>query len=169
YVLRDMADPAGGFYSTEDADSDGEEGKFYVWNRAQLIEALGPTDGNPFADAFDVSEVGTFEHGLSVLHPITSQAPHLLEQFGRTLRAVRARRVRPGRDEKIVTAWNGLLLRTLAEAAPVLDRPDLLEAAKQSATFLLTTMRRPDGRLYRTWKPGHTARINGYLEDYATV
>src|SRR5262249_9897615 len=75
----------------------------------------------------------------------------------------------PGRDDKIVTAWNGLMLRTLAEAAPVLDRPDLLEAAKRSATFLLTTMRRPDGRLYRTWKPGHPARINGYLEDYATV
>ncbi len=77
--------------------------------------------------------------------------------------------MRPGRDDKIVTAWNGLLLRALAEAAPVLDRPDLLQAAARSATFLLTTMRRPDGRLYRTWKPGHAARIDGYLEDYATV
>jgi uncharacterized protein YyaL (SSP411 family) len=169
YVLRDMADPGGGFYSTEDADSDGEEGKFYVWSRAQLIDALGPTDGPAFADAFDVSETGTFEHGLSVLHPITSQAPLLLERFGPILREVRARRVRPGRDDKIVTAWNGLMLRTLADAAPVLDRSDLLEAAKRSAAFLLTTMRRPDGRLCRTWKPGHPARINGYLEDYANV
>jgi uncharacterized protein YyaL (SSP411 family) len=169
YLLRDMADPAGGFYSTEDADSEGEEGKFYVWNRTQLIDALGPADGRAFADAFDVSEAGTFEHGLSVLHPITSQAPALLERFGPVLREVRGRRVRPGRDDKIITAWNGLVLRTLAEAAPVLDRPDLLEAATRSASFLLTTMRRPDGRLYRTWKPGYPARINGYLEDYASV
>ncbi|MBV9358818.1 MAG: thioredoxin domain-containing protein [Chloroflexi bacterium] len=169
YVLREMTDPGGGFYSTEDADSEGQEGKFYVWNRAQLIDALGPADGRAFAAAFDVSEAGSFEHGFSVLHPIASQAPSLRDRFGTALREVRARRVRPGRDDKIVTAWNGLMLRTLADAAPVLDRPDLLQAAERAATFLLTTMRRPDGRLYRTWKPGHPARINGYLEDYATV
>ncbi|MGI9145450.1 MAG: thioredoxin domain-containing protein [Chloroflexota bacterium] len=182
YVLRDMTDPSGGFYSTEDADSGGEEGAFYIWRPAQLHELLGEADARVFGAFYDVEERGNFEGRASILHV---QDTHLqvagrlglsevelrrvLDRSCKLLFEARTRRERPARDEKVLAAWNGLMLRALAEAARVLGRADFLEAAVNNATFLLSTMRRPDGAMYRTWKPGHAARLNGYLEDQANV
>ncbi len=182
YVLRDMTDPSGGFYSTEDADSEGEEGKFYVWTPAELEAALGAEDARLFSAFYDVKQPGNFERRASILHmqhtPVeiaqklsVTEARLLaaLERGRAQLFEVRARRVRPARDEKVLAAWNGMLLRAVAEAASILARPDFLEAAERNAAFLVEVMRGQDGRLYRTWKPGREAHLNGYLEDYANV
>ena len=182
YVLRDMTDPSGGFYSTEDADSEGEEGKFYVWTPAEVRQLLGEEDARLFSAFYDVATPGNFEGRASILHmdytPL-ELAPKLgvteaellaaLERGRQVLFEARSRRVRPARDEKVLASWNGLMLRALAEAGAVLNRPDFLAAATRNAQFLLEHMRRPDGALHRTWKPGHTARLNGYLEDHANV
>src|SRR5919204_4774316 len=182
YVLRDMTDPSGGFYSTEDADSEGEEGKFYVWTPAEVRDLLGEEDARLFSAFYDVATPGNFEGRASILHmdytPL-ELAPKLgvteaellaaLERGRQVLFEARSRRARPARDEKVLAAWNGLMLRALAEAGSVLNQPDFLSAAIRNAEFLLATMRRADGALYRTWKPGHAARLNGYLEDHANV
>ncbi len=182
YILRDMTDPSGGFYSTEDADSEGEEGKFYVWRPGEIRDLLGDEDARLFCAFYDVSDSGNFEHGASILHmdhtPL-QVAPQLavteaellaaLERGRRILFEARSRRVRPARDEKVLAAWNGMLLRALAEAARVLGRQDFLLAAVHNAEFLLEHMRAPDGAMLRTWKPGHAARLQGYLEDQANV
>ena len=183
YVLRDMTDPSGGFYSTEDADSEGEEGKFYIWTLAELVELLGEADARVFGAFYDVQQVGNFEHGRASILRVDDTPAQVAERLGiaeadvratldrgrRVLFEARARRVRPARDEKVLASWNGLMLRALAEAARVLDRPDFLAAAARNAEFLLSTMRAPDGAMLRTWKPGHAARLNGYLEDQANV
>jgi uncharacterized protein YyaL (SSP411 family) len=182
YVLRDMTDPSGGFYSTEDADSEGEEGAFYVWRPAELRALLGDEDARVFGEYYDVRQPGNFEGRASILHvddPPAELAARLglaeadllrtLERGRQVLFEARAKRVRPARDEKVLAAWNGMMLRAVAEAARVLGRTDFLEAALKNADFLLSTMRRPDGVMYRTWKPGHAARLNGYLEDQANV
>jgi uncharacterized protein YyaL (SSP411 family) len=182
YVLRDMTDPSGGFYSTEDADSEGEEGKFYVWTLAEVMDLLGPEDGRLFAAFYDVSEPGNFEHRASILHmprtplecALTLGVPEAellaaVERGRQKLFEARSKRVRPGRDEKVLAAWNGMLLRALAEAGQAFGRAEFLDAARASARFLLETMRAPDGAMRRTWKPGHSARLNGYLEDQANV
>jgi len=182
YLLRDMADPSGGFYSTEDADSEGEEGKFYVWTPDELRDLLGEEDARLVGAFYDVTPHGNFEHGTSILHMSATpeqvasrlgvpdtELLRALERARQVLFEARARRLRPGRDEKILAAWNGMLLRALAEAGSVLGRADVLQAATRCAEFLLGQMRRPDGALLRTWKPGHQARLNGYLEDHANV
>jgi uncharacterized protein len=182
YVLRDMTDPSGGFYSTEDADSEGEEGKFYVWTPAEVRQLLGEEDARLFSAFYDVATPGNFEGRASILHMDSTPlevAPKLgvteaellaaLERGRQVLFEARSTRVRPARDEKVLASWNGLMLRALAEAGAVLNRPDFLAAATRNAQFLLDHMRRPDGALHRTWKPGHTARLNGYLEDHANV
>jgi uncharacterized protein YyaL (SSP411 family) len=182
YVLRDMTDPSGGFYSTEDADSEGEEGAFYIWRPAELHDLLGDADARVFGAFYDVQQPGNFEGRASILHvddTPTELAARLglseddvlraLERGRKVLFEARALRERPARDEKVLASWNGMMLRALAEAARVLDRTDFLHAALRNADFLLSTMRRPDGAMYRTWKPGHTARLNGYLEDQANV
>jgi uncharacterized protein YyaL (SSP411 family) len=182
YVLRDMTDPSGGFYSSEDADSEGEEGKFYVWTPAEVTEQLGSADARLFCAFYDIREPGNFEGRASILRMQRTPfelAPELgvtevellaaLERGRSVLFEARSSRVRPARDEKVLASWNGLMLRAMAEAASVLNRPDLLRAAERNAAFLLDVMRGPDGRMHRTWKPGHAARLNGYLEDYANV
>jgi uncharacterized protein len=182
YVLRDMTDPGGGFYSTEDADSEGEEGKFYVWTPAELTALLGEKEARLFGEFYDVKQPGNFERRASILHmDFTSlelatrlgvaEAEILAAiEGGRSLLfEARSRRVRPARDEKVLAAWNGMLLRALAEAAAVLGRQDFLQAALSNAEFLLGSMCAPDGAMHRTWKPGHAARLNGYLEDQANV
>jgi uncharacterized protein YyaL (SSP411 family) len=182
YVLRDMTDPSGGFYSSEDADSEGEEGKFYLWTPAEVAEILGPTDARLFSAFYDIREPGNFERRASILQMQRTPfelAPELgvtevellaaLERGRALLFEARSRRVRPARDEKVLAGWNGLMLRAIAEAASVLNRQDFLQAAERNAAFLLDKMRGPDGRMHRTWKPGHAARLNGYLEDYANV
>ena len=180
YIIRDMTDRSGGFYSSEDADSEGEEGKFYVWTRAEVVDILGEQDGEVFCEFFDVTQEGNFEHGHSILN-----TPRSLEEFagekGRGIDEVsrivhtgkrklfnsRERRVRPGRDDKSLAAWNGLMLTAFAEAANILGRDDYRQVAVRNAEFLTTQLMR-DGRLLRTYKAGQ-AKLNGYLEDYAYV
>jgi uncharacterized protein YyaL (SSP411 family) len=182
YVLRDLADPGGGVYSTEDADSEGVEGKFYVWTPAEVTRLLGEADARAVCAFYDVTERGNFEHGTSILHmPRTpeevaqelgltdSEVLSAIERGRQVLFEARQQRVRPGRDDKVLTAWNGMFLRALAEAACVLGNAEFRDAAVRNAEFLLGTMRGPDGRLFRTWKPGHAPKLKGYLEDYANL
>ena len=186
YVLREMTDPSGGFYSSQDADSEGEEGKFFVWRPAELRRILG-TDAGVIGRYYGVTEGGNFE-GANILH-VPQEAPAFAEDCGMTpdafeellqrckakLYQARERRVHPGRDDKVITAWNGLMLRAFAEAALAFDDARYHEAAKRNADFLLDALM-PDGRLLRSWKPALSgvdgdgvARINGYLEDYAML
>jgi len=176
YVVREMLSPEGGFYSTQDADSEGEEGKFFLWTPAEIEAALLPDDAQLFMLYYDVTPQGNFE-GKNILHveqdaqTIADKAQVSLENLQASLQLsrerlfkVREKRVRPGRDEKILTSWNGLMLRSFAEAARYLDRPDYLQVAINNAEFLLRELYR-NGRLLRTYKDGH-AHLNGYLEDY---
>ncbi|CAN5850317.1 thioredoxin domain-containing protein [soil metagenome] len=179
YVLRDMTSEEGGFYSAEDADSEGVEGKFYIWTPDELEAALDPDEANLAARYWDVTEGGNFE-GRSILH-VPRPPEAVADEFGLSgeelwerivgirgkLFAVREGRVRPGRDEKILAAWNGLMLRSFALAARVTGREDYREAAVKNATFILEKLKE-DGRIHRSYKDGR-ARFNGYLEDYAMV
>jgi uncharacterized protein len=179
YVVREMRSPAGGFYSTQDADSEGEEGKFFVWTPAEVQSVLGEADARLFCRYFDVSEAGNFE-GRNILN-VPRDADVVASQLGveyeaflaaidrgrQKLLAARERRVHPGRDDKILTAWNGLMLQGFAEASAVLARPDYAQVAVSNAGFLLAALRR-DGKLLRTHKDGQS-KLNGYLEDYANL
>ena len=179
YVLREMTSPEGGFYSTQDADSEGHEGKFFVWDPAEVFEALGQEEGNLFCRFFGVTPAGNFE-GRNILN--ISQLPvefarengisedSLIERIDRGRAALfqkRESRVKPGRDDKILTAWNGLMMRSFAEAANAFGRVDYLDAAQRNATFLMGSLH-VDGRLRRSFKDGR-ARHNGFLEDYACL
>ncbi|MFO7683654.1 MAG: thioredoxin domain-containing protein [Chloroflexota bacterium] len=180
FVLREMRHEQGGFYSSYDADSEGEEGKFYVWQPAEIRAALGE-DADLFMHYYDVSARGNWE-GKNILHvsrPPEAVAAHFqigvdelkarLANSRQKLYEVRAGRVWPGLDDKVLTAWNGLMLAAFAEAGRILPRPDYVQAAKANAEFLYQTMRQPNGsgRLLRTWKAGAEAKYNAYLEDYA--
>jgi hypothetical protein len=165
YLLRDMADPAGGFYSAEDADSEGHEGKFYVWTAGEIRAVLG-ADADRALAYWGVDRGSNFE-GKSNLFLAAEPDPESIAPLRRQLFAARARRVRPGRDDKVLAAWNGLACRAFAEAGRALGRADYVAAAVRNAEFLLGAMRR-DGRLLRSWKNGE-ARLRGYLEDYAMV
>ena len=179
YVLREMTDSQGGFYSAQDADSEGEEGKFFVWTPEELIDVLGDEDARVFSGYFGVTPNGNFE-GKNILNvprdPEAFAAEHQLdpEQLdgviarGRNkLLDVRERRVHPLLDDKVLASWNGLMLRSFAEVGAALGRPDYLEAAVKNAQFLTTVMR-PQGRLLRTYRNGE-AKLLGYLEDYSCV
>lgn len=178
FVVREMRHESGGFYSSYDADSEGEEGKFYVWTSAEIRAALGP-DADLFMFAYDVSDRGNWE-GRNILNrprdPAEVAALYELDEAElerrlsanrQTLYAVRAGRVWPGLDDKVLTAWNGLMLAAFAEAGRALNRPDYTEIATWNAEFLWANLRQDDGRLLRSWKTGAGARYNGYLEDYA--
>jgi uncharacterized protein YyaL (SSP411 family) len=177
YVLREMTDPAGGFYSTQDADSEGHEGKFFVWDIKEIQSALGDTAASGFCDYYNITEPGNFEgknipnitrslEDVAVAHNISvSELATSLNESKRILFELRESRIKPDRDEKVLTAWNGLMLASFAEAGVVLDRPDYTDAARRNAEFVLANLRR-DGVLLRTWKGG-VAKFNGYLEDYA--
>jgi hypothetical protein len=166
YVLRDMTDPAGGFYSAEDADSEGHEGKFYVWTADEIRAALTPEDAEVALAYWGVDRGPNFE-GTSILYVAGEPAPERVASARQTLFQIRERRVRPGRDDKVLAAWNGLMCRAFAEAGRALGRPDYVQAAVRNAEFLLSGMR-ANGRLLRTWKGGR-AKLNAYLEDYALV
>jgi uncharacterized protein YyaL (SSP411 family) len=157
YLLRDMRDPAGGFFSSEDADSEGEEGKFYVWDHAEFT-AVAPEA----AGWFGVSERGNWE-GTNILIAASDDPP---EDARAKLLEVRSRRVRPGLDDKVLTSWNGLALAAFAEAGAAFGRPDLVEAARAAAGFVLDRMRDGNGRLLHAYKDGR-ASVLGMLEDYA--
>jgi uncharacterized protein YyaL (SSP411 family) len=174
YVVREMFAPEGGFYSTQDADSnplrsgddrsEGEEGKFFVWTPDEIRGVLGD-EADAFRAAYGVSRHGNFE-GKNILELIgdVDQRPTLAEAR-RKLFEAREKRVHAGRDEKILASWNGLMLAAFAEAARALDRHDYREVAERNADFLLRELRQENGRLLRTWKAGE-AKLHGYLEDY---
>jgi uncharacterized protein YyaL (SSP411 family) len=177
FVARELTDPHGGFYATLDADTEGHEGLFYSWTAEELEKALGATDAEIAKTWFNVSPGGNFE-GRTVLatpRTIADVADRLgitekklttaLQRIKKKLLKARERRERPGRDEKVITGWNGLMLKAFADGSRILDRPDFGEIAERNAAFVLEHLQR-DGRLLRSWKDGD-ARIGGFLEDYA--
>jgi uncharacterized protein YyaL (SSP411 family) len=172
YLLRDLRDPSGGFHSSEDADSEGEEGTFYVFTPVEVRSALGKEAGERFCAAFGITNGGTFEQGRSVVHRFSCPAgDRLPEDEDRALRGKlriwRDRRVRPGKDDKVLAAWNGLALSALARGYQVLDDSRYLKAAQSCAAFLQRELW-VDGRLVRVWRQGR-AHTPGFLEDYAAL
>ncbi|MGA2798630.1 MAG: thioredoxin domain-containing protein [Thermoguttaceae bacterium] len=180
YVLRDMTAPQGGFYSAEDADSEGQEGKFYVWTMDQIQDVLGLETAATFSRVYDVSETGNFE-GQNILYlsrPIELEAKMLgrdaaelkneLTEARKKLFAAREKRLRPARDEKIMVAWNGLMIDALAQAGAVLGEKRFSEAAAKAASFLLTRLRAEPGRLMHCARNGQV-KYNAYLDDYAAL
>lgn len=177
YVRREMLDQKGGFYSAQDADSEGVEGKFFVWTFDQIEEILGAEDARLFGYHFDVSEHGNFEESniLNLRQTVEESAAHLkiapeklsetLERAKEKLFLEREKRIKPMRDEKILTAWNGLMLSAFAQAAAILNSEDYLKIAEKNADFILENLQK-DGLLLRTYKDGQ-AKLNAYLEDYA--
>jgi len=173
WLIRELQTPEGGFASALDADSEGVEGRFYVWTPAELAEALGDEDGAWAAALFEVSEAGTFEHGSSVLQ--LRADPEDAARYRRVrseLLAARDHRIRPGRDDKVVAAWNGLAIAALAETGAVFERPDYVEAALAAADLLVSVHRSAGAhgdRLIRTSRDGRAGSSAGVLEDYADV
>ena len=175
YVLAHLRDPAGGFWSAEDADSEGVEGRFYVWTSAEVDEVCG-ADASAARAWYGVTDDGNWE-GVNVLHRPTFGAltrPDDVERARVALLARRAGRVRPGLDDKVLAEWNGLMLATLAEAAVVLDRPDWLDAAVANGDFLVQSLRRHDGRWMRSWQAGDadrpaSVRHLAYAADHAAL
>ncbi len=178
YVIREMRSPEGGFYSTQDADSEGEEGKFYVWSRDQIKEILGKEKGTPFCAYYGVTPQGNFEGGKSVLNVASSlekvserygianpELEEVLEEGRRKLFVEREKRVRPNRDEKILASWNGLMISGFVDGFKVTRDELYLQVAGKAARFILEEMRK-DGHLVRVF---HRKRspIKGYSEDYA--
>jgi uncharacterized protein YyaL (SSP411 family) len=177
YVLREMKSPNGGFYSTQDADSEGEEGKFYVWTRDEIKGVLGKEKGTPFCAYYGVATEGNFEGGRSVLN-IASTLEKVSELYGmpvaelekvliegrQKLYAERERRARPGRDEKILTSWNGLMISGFVDGFRVTGNEKYLKGAVEAARFIWKM--RKDGHLMRVFNRGKS-RVKGYSEDYA--
>ena len=192
YIKREMLHEKGGFFSAQDADSEGVEGKFFVWTPNEIEELLGAGDAQIFNFYYDVSEDGNFEEKniLNIKNSLTEteevfkisleKLQEILEQGREKLFNEREKRIKPFRDEKVLTAWNGLMLAAFADAARVLDDDNYLEIAKRNAEFICTNLMTGDsaltscgplqnpGRLLRTWKDGK-AKLNGYVEDYANV
>jgi uncharacterized protein YyaL (SSP411 family) len=180
YILRDMTDAAGGFASAEDADSEGHEGLFYTWTPAELAAVLGDEQAATFARVYDVTDAGNFE-GRSILN-----LPKTIEQAARLagrkpaeleaeladsrarLFAARQPRVRPGKDDKVLVSWNGLMIDALARAGAALGEPRFTAAAAKAADFLAKNLHRPDGRLLHTWRRGQ-AKLDAYLDGYACL
>jgi len=179
YVVREMTHPDGGFFSTQDADSEGEEGKFFLWAQEEMRGFLDAEEARVALTYWGVAKGPNFE-GRSLLH-VPREPGEVARGLGLSREAMegalararaklfeaRERRVKPGRDEKVLAGWNGMMLRAFAEASQVLDRPDYKAVAERNASFLLHDLYR-DGRLGRAWKDGR-AKLLGYLEDYAMV
>jgi uncharacterized protein YyaL (SSP411 family) len=186
YVLSEMISPQGGFYSAEDADSEGEEGKFYVWTEDEIRDLLAPEELNAFNTVYNVSEEGNYQDeatrrktGKNILHMKKTLAEYaselgiteeslklMLEQSRTKLLETRGNRVRPHLDDKVLTSWNGLMIAALAKAGRALREPRYIEAASKTVDFILSTMRTPEGRILRRYRDGDTS-ISGFLEDYA--
>jgi uncharacterized protein len=168
WLLAEMRGPEGGFYSALDADSEGEEGKYYVWFPEEVRQVLGAEAAAPILEFYGVTERGNFE-GANVLHlaqGVGAPEPAGLAEARAKLLAARAGRVRPGLDDKRLLSWNALAISAFAEAGAVLGREDYLDAARGCAEFVLGEMRDEGGRLLRTYKDG-VAHLNAYLEDHA--
>lgn len=178
WVVAEMRHRQGGFYSSMDADSEGEEGKFYVWQLQEVDDSLQPDEAQLVIRHYGVGEGGNWE-GKNILHVAEeltsvasdmgielSEARAMLAKARQKLYEVRSSREWPGIDDKVLTAWNGLMLAAFAEAGRVLQRDDYVDVAIENAHFLYETMRSAQGRLWRTWREGSEAHYNGYLEDY---
>ena len=174
YVLRDLRHPDGGFFSAEDADSEGAEGTFYVWTPDEVREACAGLPDDEVAAALDwygVTAAGNFE-GANILHrPLRGdlERPKAIERARLALFARREQRVRPGLDDKVLTEWNGLMLATLSEAAMALGREDWLDAARANGDFLARNLRRDDGRWLRSWQADAGAHTLGFAADHAAM
>jgi uncharacterized protein YyaL (SSP411 family) len=179
YVLRDMTAPEGGFYSAEDADSEGREGMFYVWRPEEVKEVLGEDAGQIFCSVYDIGSAGNFEEGWSIPHlsrPLSSYAKQFgmavedlektLEDARQKLFARREKRVHPFKDDKILASWNGLMIAALAKGFQVLGDNAYVDAARKAADFILSRLRSESGRLMRRYRDGDVA-IPGYADDYA--
>ena len=174
YLLRDMTDAQGGFYSAEDADSEGHEGKFYVWNPDEIKAILGDKDGSLFCQLYGVTDHGNFEHGQSIFH-LKADLPSSLEAFGKDkvwwksmvekVLAVRSKRIRPHLDDKILSAWNNLMISSLAYGYQVLGDQRYLEAAEKASAFISKNLFK-EGRLLASYRQG-PSDIQGYIDDYA--
>jgi uncharacterized protein YyaL (SSP411 family) len=176
YVRRDLHDPAGGFYSAEDADAEGEEGKFYVWRPEEIEAVLDAPTAAAVVEWYGVSRNGNFE-GSNILHrPVRGDLarPEIVERGRAALLTARADRIRPGLDDKVLTEWNGLMLATLAEAAAATGNEAWLGDAVRNAEFLVANLRRDDGRWLRTWQAGDDttaarAQHLAYAADHAAL
>jgi uncharacterized protein YyaL (SSP411 family) len=167
YLLTDLSHPDGGFYSAEDADSEGEEGTFYVWTDDEFQTVLGPDDAAAATAYFGVTPEGNFE-GANVLHLEPSRpTPPNLESIVERLNRHRSKRVRPGLDDKVIASWNGLAIRAFAEAGAALGDKAYLDAAENAARFVNERMT-PDGRLKRSWRDGKLSG-DGYLDDHSSM
>ena len=178
YVLCEMKSPGGGFYSTQDADSEDEEGKFYVWTRDEIKEVLGKEKGTPFCAYYGVATEGNFEGGASTLNIVSTlekvsqlygipveDLEKVLEEGRQALYAEREKRARPGRDEKILTSWNGLMISGFVDGFKVTEKEQYLNGAREAAHFILHKMKK-EGRLMRVFNKGKS-QVKGYSEDYA--
>lgn len=178
WVMREMQSPDGGYYSSLDADSEHEEGKFYVWQRDEILELLNDDEYALIEPYYSLDRPANFEHhawNLRVSAPLEQIARHLditqerasalLDSARKKLFAARAQRIRPGRDEKILASWNGLMIAGMARAARVFDRPNWLHSAQQAMDFVRATLWR-EGKLLATYKDGK-AHLNAYLDDHA--
>jgi uncharacterized protein YyaL (SSP411 family) len=186
YVLRDMTSPQGGFYSAEDADSEGEEGKFYTWTEKEIKEVLNKEEADLIIDVFNAEKGGNFNEeatgkgtGSNILHlkrsipEIASQLKISKEDLEKRLDSAREKlfvarekRIHPHKDDKILTDWNGLMIAALAKGAQVFNEPSYVEAAKRALDFILKNLRKPDGRLLHRYRDGQAA-ISAHVDDYA--
>ncbi|MDF2576990.1 MAG: uncharacterized protein K0S74_474 [Chlamydiales bacterium] len=178
FIIREMTSSEGGFYSAIDADSEGEEGKFYVWNYDEITNALYSGEAKIFCEYYGVTKQGNWE-GKNILH-VTHNVEKLAQKFELTpqelidllercrirLHRIRKQRTPPATDDKILTSWNGLMIEALAKCGHLLHQSRYLHAAEGAANFILQKLRKPDGRLLRTYR-SHKAHLEAYLEDYA--
>ncbi|MBE2251085.1 MAG: thioredoxin domain-containing protein [Myxococcus sp.] len=169
WLGRELTSPEGAFFAAQDADSEGEEGRFFVWREEELDAALTPDEAAAVKAHFGVKPGGNFEHGASVLEVVGGdEVREVLARAKQKLFDVRAQRVAPGTDDKVLAGWNGLAIRGLSLAARVFQRPEWSARARRAADFVLERMRKPDGGLWRSFHSG-VARIDGQLEDYGDV
>lgn len=165
YLIRDLRHPEGGFFSSEDADSEGEEGKFYVWTPGEIQTVLGP-DAGEVIDYYGITETGNFE-GANILNVVGDTRPTGLDQAKQRLFEVREERIRPGLDDKVIASWNGLAIRALAEAGAALADERYLQHAANAAEFVLENLADEVG-LMRSWREGRTS-VPGFLDDHASM
>ena len=186
YVLRDMTDPGGGFYSAEDADSEGVEGKFYVWSYEEIYNILGPSEAGLIIKVFNIAKDGNFidqtineRPGTNILHldqsleqtaaALNMATQNLHDRLNAALKKLfssREKRIHPRKDDKILTDWNGLMIMALARAAQAFHEPVYADAAERAAAFVLKHMRTPDGRLLHRYRDGE-ASLPAHVDDYA--
>jgi len=179
YVLRDMTSPEGGFYTAEDADSEGKEGLFYVWTPQEIKNQLGKDLGDLFCRFYDVGPHGNFEDGRSILHTRISpdrfaarqkmevgELEKILEEGREKLFSAREKRIHPLKDDKVLTSWNGLMIAAMAKAYQAMGNKSYVDAAKRAAGFIMETLKKNGPRLFRRYRDGDAA-YSGYLDDYA--